>query len=260
VAERGRDDLLQPGEKATLCLASRDVRPHLEDAGVQLGHGADQAIDLRPVGDPAGDRRRAALLAGLAQAGGSAAGPLFAGVLAQWAPDPRRLCFLVALGATVVAAVAALELPEPPDREREPWRIEWPRVPPELRLDFARVSLTAATVWATLALYLSIVPSYAQSLLGTHNLALLAVIATVALVASSVAQIAAQRFAGSRRRDQAVGLGLLSLGLAALVVAAPLHSLALLLVGALAAGTATASASSTRSRSSTSSRPRSGAW
>jgi len=187
--------------------------------------------------DPAGDRRRAALLAGLAQAGGSAAGPLFAGVLAQWAPDPRRLCFLVALGATVVAAVAALELPEPADREREPWRIEWPRVPPELLLDFARVSLTAATVWATLALYLSIVPSYAQSLLGTHNLALLAVIATVALVASSVAQIAAQRFAGSRRRDQAVGLGLLSLGLAALVVAAPLHSLALLLVGALAAGT-----------------------
>src|SRR5204862_3976652 len=132
---------------------------------------------------------------------------------------------------------AALELPEPPDREREPWRIEWPRVPPELRLDFARVSLTAATVWATLALYLSIVPSYAQSLLGTHNLALLAVIATVALVASSVAQIAARRFAGSRRRDQAIGLGLLSLGLAALVVAAPLHSLALLLVGALAAGT-----------------------
>jgi len=186
--------------------------------------------------DPAGDRRRAALLAGLAQAGGSAAGPLFAGVLAQWAPEPRRLCFLIALGATLLAALASLKLPEPAAREREPWRIEWPRVPSELRADFARVSLTAATVWATVALYLSIVPSYAQTLLSTHNLALLAVIAAVALVTSCGAQIAAQRVEGSRRRDQALGLVLLACGLAALVVAAPLHSLTLLLAGAVAAG------------------------
>src|SRR5205814_8345455 len=54
--------------------------------------------------DPHDDRRRAALFAGLAQAGGSAAGPLLAGVLAQWAPDPLRLPFLVGLGATVAAA------------------------------------------------------------------------------------------------------------------------------------------------------------
>jgi MFS family permease len=186
--------------------------------------------------DPAGDRRRAALLAGLAQAGGSAIGPLFAGVLAQWAPEPRRLCFLIALAATLLAAVASLKLPEPAAGEREPWRVEWPRVPPELRADFARVSLTAATVWATVALYLSIGPSYAQKLLGTHNLALLAVIAATTLLASCVAQVSAQRGEGSRRRDQAIGLALLAAGLAALVIAAPLHSLALLLVGAVAAG------------------------
>jgi MFS family permease len=35
---------------------------------------------------PAGDTRRAALLATLSQAGGSAAGVLLCGVLAQWAP------------------------------------------------------------------------------------------------------------------------------------------------------------------------------
>src|SRR2546423_8183250 len=53
--------------------------------------------------DPQGSRRRAALGAGLAQAGGSALGPLVAGVLAVWAPDPLRLCYLVALGLTPVA-------------------------------------------------------------------------------------------------------------------------------------------------------------
>src|SRR4051812_20721869 len=186
--------------------------------------------------EPSGDRRRAALLAGLAQAGGSAAGPLLAGVLAQWAPAPRQLCFLVALGATVLAGIAVWLQPEPADRKREPWRIEWPRVPPEIRGAFARVSITAAVVWATLALYLSIVPSYAADLLDTYNLALLAVISATSVVASCAAQIVAQRHAGSARRDQAAGLLVLAAGLLALVVAAPLHSLALMLAGALAAG------------------------
>src|SRR5437868_14323429 len=44
--------------------------------------------------DPLRDEQRPALLAGLAQAGGSAAGPLLAGVLAEWAPAPRQLSFL----------------------------------------------------------------------------------------------------------------------------------------------------------------------
>jgi MFS family permease len=68
--------------------------------------------------DPDGDRRRAALLAGLAQAGGSALGPLFAGLVAQWAPDPLRLPFLLALGATAVAAFVTLGVPEPAGGER----------------------------------------------------------------------------------------------------------------------------------------------
>jgi len=187
--------------------------------------------------EPSGDRRRAALLAGLAQAGGSAAGPLLAGVLAEWAPAPRQLCFLVGVGATVAAGLLVWTLPEPAGRDREPWRIEWPRVPAEIRAAFARVGITAGVVWATLALFLSIVPSYAGDLLDTKNLALLAAISAASVLASCVAQIAAQRFAGSVRRDQAAGLAVLSAGLLALVIAAPLHSLALMLVAAIAAGT-----------------------
>jgi MFS family permease len=186
--------------------------------------------------DPRGDRRRAALLAGLAQAGGSALGPLVAGALAQWAPDPLRLCFLISLGVTLVAAAVCASLPEPAPTEREPWRIEWPRVPVELRHDFARVSATAATVWATVALYLSIVPSYARQLLATENLALLALIAAVPLLTSCVAQVVVQRGDGERRRDQAIGLALLVIGLATLVIAGPVHALVLLLCGAAAAG------------------------
>jgi MFS family permease len=186
--------------------------------------------------DPGSDRRRAALFAGLAQTGGSAFGPLLAGTLAQWLPAPRQLCFLLVLAATVVAAAFVMRLREPGKGEREPWRIQWPRVPTAIRAPFARVSLTAALVWAALALFLSIVPSYAGEILSARNLALLAAIAVLALLSSGGTQIAAQRFAGTPRRDQAIGLVLLAAGLAGVVVAAPLASLALLAAGAATAG------------------------
>lgn len=186
--------------------------------------------------DPQRERKRPALLAGLAQAGGSALGPLIAGFLAQWAPAPLHLSYLILLGATVITAVFTLRLPEPAKSSREPWRIQRPRVPSDIRADFARVSLSAATMWGSVALYLSIVPSYAGSLLNSHDLALLGAIAALALGASCAALVVAQRVHTSAQRSQAAGLGVLALGLIALVVAAPLHSLALLLAGAIAAG------------------------
>ena len=60
--------------------------------------------------EPNGDRQRAALLSVLAQAGGCAVGPLTAGALAQWAPEPRVLCYVVALIVIAATCVAALFL------------------------------------------------------------------------------------------------------------------------------------------------------
>jgi hypothetical protein len=157
-------------------------------------------------------------------------------VLVQWAPDRLRLSFLVGLALTVVAGAATLTLSEELDEGREPWRIQLPRVPRERLGDFARVSLSAATVWATVALFLSIVPSYAADLLGTSNLALLATLAALALVASFATQIALRHLRIAPRPSQAVGLLVLSAGLVALVLASPLGSLTLLVVGAFAAG------------------------
>jgi MFS family permease len=186
--------------------------------------------------DPRRDEKRPAMLAGLAQAGGSSIGPLGAGMLAEWAPAPRQLSFLIMLAATVVGGALSFTLPEPAERAREPWRIQRPRVPAEIRRDFARVSLTAATVWGSVALFLSIVPSYATGLLGTHNLALLGAIGALALGASCVALVVTQRLQLRARQAQAAGLLLLAAGLAGLVAASPLRSLALLLVAAVAAG------------------------
>ncbi|HEY3551135.1 MAG TPA: MFS transporter [Gaiellaceae bacterium] len=186
--------------------------------------------------DPQGSRRRAALGAGLAQSLGSAVGPLFAGMLAEFAPYPLRLPYLVGLVLTVAAAIVVLRLPEARRGTPEPWRPQWPRVPAEIRRSFLRVALTGGVGWAALSLYLSIVPSYAASLLQTHALALLAAVATTALLASSAAQSLAARWVGSWRRDQALGCILVAVGLGGLIVAAPTGSFAALLLGALVAG------------------------
>ncbi|HEU5244941.1 MAG TPA: MFS transporter [Gaiellaceae bacterium] len=186
--------------------------------------------------DPDGSRRRAALGAGLAQTAGGAVGPIFAGVLAEFAPYPLRLSYLLVLLLTAAAAIVVLRLPERGGRAPEPWRPQWPRVPAEIRRPFRRVALTGGVGWAAVSLYLSIVPSYAASLLGMHALALLAAFATTALLASAAAQGIAARREGSWRRDQAFGCVLLAVGLSGLIVAAPSGSFAVLLTGALVAG------------------------
>ena len=200
--------------------------------GMISGAAAAALVEL----DPAPEEDRAALFAALAQAGGSAFGPIAAGVLAQWAPAPLVLPFALFAALGVLATVAALAIPEPGRVVAGRLRMVRPSVPPEIRVLFARVSVTGAAVWAVAALFLSVVPSYAADLLDTSNLALLGAVSAVTLGTSCVAQIAARRSA-AHARLQAGGLILLALGLAALVLAFPARSLLVLLLAGLLTGT-----------------------
>jgi hypothetical protein len=136
-----------------------------------------------------------------------------------------------------IAAAALKFLPETTQRKVGGLRIRIPQVPREIRGAFARVGLRAAAVWAVVAgLFLSVMPSYAGKLvLHSQNLALLALIAALVLIASCGAQLAVRRGAPPALA-QAGGLALLAAGLLALVPAAQAHSLALLVTGAVLAG------------------------
>jgi predicted MFS family arabinose efflux permease len=187
--------------------------------------------------DPRRDQQRPALLAGLAQAGGSGLGPLVAGMFAQWAAAPWHLSFVVMFGATVLAGGFALRIPGAAPGDHEPWRVQRPRVPRKIRRDFARVSVTSAIVWAALALFLSVVPSYAIQLAHSQNLALLGLIAAIALASSAATQVAVQHQSSDKPAlVEATGLLLLGGGLVVLVIAAPLHSLVLLLAASVVVG------------------------
>jgi MFS family permease len=183
---------------------------------------------------PAADPRRAALLATMSQAGGSAAGVLLCGVLAQWAPAPEVTPFVAGMITCALAATALAFVPETARRQRGALRVRRPRVPEEIRGAFARVSLTAAAVWAVVAgLFLAVMPSYAgQLVLHSQNLALMA---ALVLVSSCAAQLVV-RHGAPPAQAQAAGLVLLAAGLLALVLASPAHSTALLVIGAILAG------------------------
>jgi predicted MFS family arabinose efflux permease len=185
--------------------------------------------------EPANDARGAALLATLAQAGGSAGGPLVAGLLAEWAPDPRVVPYLVGIGLTAVSALAVLAIPEPAAGRGGRWRVQRPSVPAEIRGAFTRVALTAAAVWSVAALFLSVILSYAGAILDSANLALLGAITALMLASSCLGQLVVRRGAPPVAA-QAGGLLLLAIGLVGLVLASPLGTIWLLVAGAAIAG------------------------
>jgi len=186
---------------------------------------------------PDGDARRAALLATLSQAGGTAAGVLLCGVLAQWAPAPQITPFIVGAVVCVLIGAALPLVPETAQRQPGGLRIRRPQVPAEIRGAFLRVALTAAAVWAVAAgLFLSVMPSYAgRMVLHSRNLALLALVTALMFLCSCAAQLVVRRGAPPAQA-QAGGLVLLAAGLLALVLASPAHSSALLVAGAVLAG------------------------
>src|SRR4051794_1441342 len=199
--------------------------------GMISGAAAAALVEL----DPVPQEDRAALFAALAQAGGSASGPLIAGMLAEWAPARLVLPFAIFACLGVVATVAALAIPEPGRVLGGRITVVRPSVPREIRALFARVSVTGAAVWAVAACFLSVVPSYAAELLDTSNLALLGAVSAVLLATSCAAQIAARR-SSAYARMQALGLVLLAVGLLALVLAFPTRSLLVLLAAGVFAG------------------------
>jgi MFS family permease len=221
--------LLAVAESTTALFVARAVQ------GLALGTAVGTIPAALVELEPRGDHGTSAMATVLGQSGGSAAGPLLAGALAQWAPAPRQLCYLVGLGATVAVAVGVLAIREPRG-ERGDWRLQKPSVPREVRTGFIRASLTCACVWAVGALFLSVVPSYAAELLETNDLALLGAISAVMLAMACLAQAVCVRGTMTPQRAQPIGLGVLVCGIAALVLAFPLHALALVLGAAVLAG------------------------
>jgi MFS family permease len=196
--------------------------------GALQGTGAPTLIEH----DPSEDRRRASAIASTLTVGGAAAGPLLAGLLAQYALLPQRLVFVVAIGLLVLALVA-VSVEMPLREERESWRPRRPTVPAEIRRPFLVAAISVSVAWAVAGLFLSLIPSFVTMILR-GNLALAGGVVAVMLGCATVVQLTGYRV--ESLRAQTIGLVVMIGGLVALVAADIDQALGWLLVATVLAG------------------------
>jgi MFS family permease len=198
-------------------------------AGVATGTATAAVIEAAP---PSW-HERAAAIATVANIGGLGLGPLVAGFLVQYAPDPLKLPFIVHIALMVVAFVGVLIAPETSERAS---RIGFQRlaVPSEVRAVFVTAATAAFAGFAVLGLFNAVSPSFLSGIIGIGNHAIAGAIVCSLSASSAVAQLASGRI--EPNRAVAVGCAILVLGM--LIIAAALHfsSLWLLILGAVVAG------------------------
>jgi predicted MFS family arabinose efflux permease len=139
----------------------------LQGVAVGLSSGAAGAalLELRPAGGVA------PLMSSSAPTGGQALGALGASLLAQYAPAPTHLVWVVVLVLSVAALVAVWAMPEPGTPRPGARASLRPRitVPPQVRGAFATALPGLVSVWALGGLYLALGPSLAAQLTGSDN-------------------------------------------------------------------------------------------
>jgi MFS family permease len=176
------------------------------------------------------------VVATAANLGGIGLGPLLAGLLAQYAPDPLHLPYWVAEGLLVVGLLMLAVVPETVARPepRPAYRPQRVSVPAAARPAFFAAGAAGGVVFAVFGLFNSLAPSFLAGPLHQHSHALAGVAAFIVFGAAAVSQIALARAAQGRLLR--LGIALLVAGIIAVTVAVWVTSLPLLLIGGVLAG------------------------
>jgi MFS family permease len=191
--------------------------------------------DLHRARGSAASGRRAELVATAANLGGIGLGPLSAGLLAQFLPDPLILPFAVFAVLAVGLALAVRLVPEMAGvAERPRYRTQRLSVPPAGRTRFFAAAAGGTVAFAVFGLFTSLAPTFLAVTLGYRSHALAGATAFAVFAAGAVAQSLLARL--GTRRMTATGLVLLVAGLALLTVATWLPDLAAFLAGGVLCG------------------------
>ncbi|MGH3671145.1 MAG: MFS transporter [Pseudonocardiaceae bacterium] len=200
-------------------------------AGIFTGTATATIVDLAPEGGKA----RANLSAAAVNMGGLGAGPLLAGILAQYLPLPLRLCFIVDLVLVAVAALAVRAVAEPVPRT-SPLRLGPQRisVPIEIRGVFTRAVIAGFAGFAVMGLFTAVSPAFLATVLHATNHALVGVVVLSVFLASTIGQALSSLL--GEQLALMIGCGGLIAGMILVGASLPLRSLAVLVGGAVIAG------------------------
>ncbi|MGA1837646.1 MFS transporter [Herbiconiux sp. 11R-BC] len=183
--------------------------------------------DLRRISHPAATIGFAATIAGVANMGGLALGPLIGGLFAEWAPQPLVAPYLAFLAALVAIGFAYAFVPETVERGRVhgPYRPQRVRVPAESRRAYWAAGIGAFAAFAVTGLFGSVAPTFLAQLLHQSDHLVAGIVSFSVFGAAALAQVVFARL--STRTQLWIGVlamvaGLLALGVADLTVSAAL--------------------------------------
>ncbi|MDA3643967.1 MFS transporter [Saccharopolyspora indica] len=179
--------------------------------GLALGAATGAASAL--ISERAPARVSGAVLASTAFVAGTAAGPIAGGVLAQYAPAPQVLPFLLHLALLGIGWRRVANLTGCAPRTGR-WTPTRPEIPPGIRVLFTSAAATGFLAWTVAGLFLAVIPALLdRSAQGDQ--AVIGGILGAVLICSVLAQPLVPRL--GTRNAQLIGLAalLISLGLLA---------------------------------------------
>jgi len=203
-------------------------------AGVGIGLVAGTAVAAMADFDV--DHDHAARTGALATVSGQAVAPLAAGLLAQYAPMPTKLVFVLDLVVLVIIFGCLLQIPETVPGAR--WTDWHPKVvlglPRPSRPAFALASLAAFGAFAVMGIVAALGPTFAAEVLHQTSRAAGGGVVFALLAVSAAAQLAGRRAA--IRSCLLTGPLLLACGLGLIILSKPAASIAIFMAGIGVAG------------------------
>ncbi|MGY4870320.1 MFS transporter [Mycolicibacterium elephantis] len=178
-------------------------------------------------------RTRAAAVATIANIGGLGAGPVVAGLLVQYAPEPLRLSFALHIVLALLAGAAVLIAPETSERSGR-IGIQRLSVPAEVRTVFVIAAIAGFAGFAVTGLFMAVAPSFVADVAGIDNSAVVGLVASSIFIASAVTQVAVGGM--EPQRAVAVGCAILIAGMVILAVALGMSSFLGLIGAGLVSG------------------------
>jgi MFS family permease len=192
--------------------------------------------ELRARARPREDPVLATAVAGAANLGGLALGPLIGGLCAEFLSDPLVAPHLVFLVLLIVEAFVMLIVPEtvPVRRERERWRLPRLSVPRQNRSVFLMAAFGAFAGFAVFGLFSSLIPTFLAGTFGDRDHLLAGVAVFAIFAASAIGQLALIR--SSLRTQLTIATVACGLGLGMVALGALVPQVVLFLGGGVVAG------------------------
>jgi MFS family permease len=182
-----------------------------------------------------GSGRRASLVATTANMGGLGLGPLLAGLLAQYAPQPTVLPFEVQLGLVAIAGLGLLVVPETvTQRSALSLKFRGLGIPEAGRAEFIAAGFAGFAAFSLLGLFSSLVPTFLSGVLHDTSHAVAGAVVFLAFAVAACTQLAGSRLPS--RPVMLAGLGVFLAALALIVAGLSAASMPLFLASTVVSG------------------------